>query len=164
MAHVSSQVIEICIFKIVHSEPVYLLLRRADNETLYPGIWQIMSGMVEVEEHSVSAALRELQEETCLRPQRIWVAPYVDLFYSAATDTVNMSPFFAVLVKESDEPKLSAEHQAYGWYGYDEAKSLLVWPGQKKGLKRVHKYIAGGMEGGKLAEIKNFSRYERSDP
>lgn len=163
MAHVLSRVIEICVFKIVHHDPLYLLLRRSDTETPYPGIWQIVSGMVEGEEHSVRAALRELHEETSLRPERLWVAPYVDVFYSAANDTVNLSPLFAAQVAESVEPKLSSEHQTYGWNGYDEAKSLLVWPGQKKGLKRVHKYIVGGLESGQLTEIKNFSLFERSD-
>jgi len=164
MANITSRVVEVCVFKKVHHKPRYLLVKRADDDTLYPGIWQLVTGMVERDEHAVRAALRELREETQLQPQRVWVVPYVDIFYSAATDSINLCPLFAVEVKETDEPKLSHEHQAYGWCTLAEAKKRLVWHGQKEGLQRADQYIVGGLEGGKLTEVKDFSSFERNAP
>lgn len=162
MADVSSQIVEVCIFKTVQNSPRYLLLQRAADEPLYPGIWQIVTGMLEDKEDAVSAALRELKEETDLTPQRLWVAPYVDLFYTASNDSVNLSPLFVVQVNETDEPTLSNEHQAYGWFELEKAGSLLIWPGQKQGLKIVHEYTVGGLQGGKLTEIKDFINHKRN--
>ena len=164
MASISSRIVEICVFKATHDEPTYLLLKRSASETLYPGIWQIVTGVVEGDEHAVSTALRELREETALRPKRLWIVPYVDVFYSAPTDTVITSPVFAVEVAESDEPKLSAEHQEFRWCLYREAKELAVWRGQKAALKRVQNYVEGGLKSGTFVEIKDFSRFERNAP
>ncbi|MGH2567487.1 MAG: NUDIX hydrolase [Bacteroidota bacterium] len=161
MANVSSKVIEVCVWKMFHNEARYLLLKRSERETLYPGIWQIVTGTVEGEEHAVRAALRELREETGLRPQHLWVVPHIGFSYSPISDTVILGPFFAAQVGDSDDPELSPEHQEYGWYEYERAKSMLVWPGQKKGLKIVHRYIVGGLETGKLTEVKNFSQFGR---
>ncbi len=161
MADVSSRVVEVCIFKLVRKEPRYLLLHRSENDSLYPGIWQIVTGMLEGNEHAVAAALREVREETGLKPQRFWVVPHIDQFYSAPNDTMNLSPLFALQVNGTDEPRLSMEHQASEWLPYEQAESRLVWPGQKLGLKLLHDYVVGGLLGGKLAELKDFAQYER---
>jgi dATP pyrophosphohydrolase len=161
MANVSSRIVEVCVFKLVNHQPRYLVLKRSDEETLYPGIWQIVTGMLEEKEHSVAAALREAREETSLRPLRLWVVPAVDTFYSAASDTVNLVPVFAAQVKESDEPKLSHEHKDFAWLTYEQALERLVWRGQKNAVMQTQTYIVGGMEGGKLAEITDFTKFER---
>jgi dATP pyrophosphohydrolase len=162
MADVSSRVIEVCIFRLARNEPRYLLVCRSANDPLYPGLWQIVTGMLEGNEHAVTAALREVHEETGLKPQRFWVVPFIDLFYSAPNNTVNLSPFFALQVNEADEPRLSAEHQAFEWLPYQQADSRLVWPGQKMGLKLLHEYVVGGLLGGKLAEVKDLTPFERN--
>jgi dATP pyrophosphohydrolase len=162
MAKIAANVVEVCIFKIERGEPRYLLLCRAEGDTLYPGIWQIVSGMVKDREHAVRAALRELQEETGLMPIRFWAAPYVDMFYLAANDTVHLSPLFAAQVGEQDQPKLSSEHQSYSWDDIETACGKLIWPGQRRGLKRVHRYIVGGLAAGDLREITDFAQYERN--
>ncbi|HEX9829783.1 MAG TPA: NUDIX domain-containing protein [Bacteroidota bacterium] len=161
MAHVSSRIVEVCVYKIVNNKPKYLLLKRAENDSLYPGIWQIVTGMAEGDENAVTTALRELSEETGFRPERLWVVPFVDVFYSAKSDTVNLTPVFAAEVKEGNEPKLSDEHQEYSWFSYEDAKKRLVWSGQKNALKNTEKNIIQETEGGRLAEIKDFTQFER---
>ena len=161
MSQVLSRVIEVCIFKMVGGSPLYLMLHRSANDPLYPGLWQIVTGMLEDNEHSVGGALRETREETGLTPARCWIAPYVDTFYSASSDTVHLSPFFAMQVRENDEPRLSSEHQAYEWLLREAAESRLVWPGQKRGLKLVHEYVVGGLPGGTLTEVTNLAQFER---
>ena len=161
MATISSRVIEVCVFRVRDAVPEYLILKRSANEAVYPGVWQIVTGMIEGDERALTAALRELREETGLRPEKMWVTPYVDTFYSIGSDTVNLTPVFAVQVKMSDEPQLSNEHQEFLWLTYEAALKRLVWRGQQNAIIHTHTYIVGGMEGGSLAEIQNFTHYER---
>jgi len=161
MATVTSRIVEACIFKLMQGEPRYLMLKRSAQEKLYPGIWQIVTGNQKDGEHAVHAALREVREETGLRPLRMWAVPYIVLSYNVGDDTVHVSPLFAIQVSESDEPKISSEHQDHGWYDSEKSKSLLVWPSQKQGLQLIHEYIVGGLEAGRLTEIEDFSYFER---
>ena len=161
MANVSSRIVEVCVFKIVPAKSLYLLLRRSQEERLYPGIWQIVTGKLKDRENTVQAALREVKEETGLHPFRLWIVPHIALSYSVDDDTVNLSPFFAMQVRESDEPTISSEHKEYNWYEREEAKSRLVWPSQKQGLQLVHEYVVGGLEAAKLTEITDLSYFER---
>lgn len=146
---IASNSIEVCVFSFVHDQPLYLLLRRAKEETLYPDLWQMISGSIEEGESASDAALRELREETGFTPTRFWVAPHVSMFYDAIGNVTNLSPLFAAQVAAGSAPKLSSEHQAYGWYSFDDAWRKLVWPGQKEGIRIVHEYIVKGTEAGR---------------
>ena len=154
MPQVRCGIIEICIFKFTKDEPQYLLLHRAKDEKVYPGIWQLLSGMIEEDESGVEAARRELEEETGLKPTRFWVVPYVNSFFDPGQDAVNLSPLFAAQVDDGEEPVLSTEHSEHGWFSYEEALKKLVWPGQRVGLKVTHDYIVCGDEAARLLQMK----------
>ena len=68
MAEVTSRIIEVCPFRIKGDRGEYLLIRRAPDDPLYPGLWQFVSGRVEEGEKAHEAALRELREEAGDRP------------------------------------------------------------------------------------------------
>lgn len=154
MASIACKIIEVCIFKLENDRPWYLLLRRAKNEKLYPGIWQFVSGSIENGEKAVDAALREFQEETGMKLKGFWVVPFVNSFYDPDWDTVNLSPLFAAHVGAGDNPRLSAEHDEFGWIPYEEARRKLVWPGQREGMRIVHEVIVGGEEAARLTKIR----------
>jgi 8-oxo-dGTP pyrophosphatase MutT (NUDIX family) len=97
--------------------------------------------------------LRELAEETGLRPKRLWAAPYIISFYDHHTDTVNINPLFAAQIERGDGIKLSPEHQTYEWMTCDQACQRLVWPDQRHGLEIIDRFIAGGQEAGRLMMI-----------
>ncbi|MBN1396732.1 MAG: NUDIX pyrophosphatase [Bacteroidetes bacterium] len=156
MASVLSRFVEICVFRISKDEPQYLLLQRSDRDDLYPGIWQIVTGSVEEKEHARKSALREVEEETGLKAARFWTVPFVDSFFDADNDAVHMVPVFAVEVNKDSDVKLSCEHKHCEWLFYEDAKKILTWPGQRKALKIVHKYLSGGNETAGLLEIKQF--------
>lgn len=158
MPAIECRIVEVCAFKLENGKPRYLLLKRAENEKLYPGIWQIVSGMMEKGEHAVKAALREFHEETGLTPKRFWVVPFVNSFYVAEDDTVHLSVFFAVEVAPDAEPLLSDEHQAFVWHPYEKTRDSIVWPGQWHGVEIVHDFIVSGAEASKLTEL-NVSQY-----
>jgi ADP-ribose pyrophosphatase YjhB (NUDIX family) len=148
-----SSMIEICVFRFTLSVPEYLILRRADDETLYPGLWQYVTGTLEGEERAVDGALRELREETMFEPVAFWRAPYVHSFYDEKRETIQSIPLFAAQVPSGQQPQLSAEHSAFRWLPYREASDLLVWPGQRQGLKIVQEYLVTGSEAAKYSRI-----------
>lgn len=144
MPGIACRIVEVCVFRFVRDRAEYLLLKRAANEELYPGLWQFISGTIHDEEKATDAALRELREETGFTPQRFWVVPHVSVFYDHAYDAVSLSPFFAAQVPADATPALSTEHERFEWLPYDEAQRRLVWPGQRRGLEIVKDYIVGG--------------------
>lgn len=154
MTGIVCRIVEICIFKFERDMPWYLLLRRSNDETIYPGIWQFVSGCIEGEEKPLDAALRELGEETGLHPRSLWVVPFVNTFYDHANDAVHLSPYFAAQVTPGSEPILSREHDSSGWFPFEEAKNLLVWPGQRMGLDVIHRDLVRGREASKFTRIR----------
>ena len=153
MSKIAATIVEVCVFKIEKRTPRYLLLQRAETEKLYPGIWQFVTGSIEKGEKAVDAALREVAEETGLKPKAFWVVPYVNSFYDPNWDSVNLSPAFAAEVVSSSKPALSDEHSMFQWCGYNEAMKKLVWPGQRECLKITHEYIVKNATAGKLTRI-----------
>jgi dATP pyrophosphohydrolase len=155
MAEVSSQLIEVCPFRISGDRGEYLLLHRSAKDPLYPVLWQFVTGRVEEGETSLQAALRELREETGAEHVRLWVVPAVNSFYDPDMDRVNIVPLFAAQLDPGFQVRLSPEHATYQWLSYDEAMRRLVWPGQRSCLETVRQYIVGGEDAGKLLEIKS---------
>jgi dATP pyrophosphohydrolase len=119
----------------------FLLLRRAGAETLYPGMWQMITGRIESGEGAVEAARREIYEETGLQPGAILVVPYVASFYFAQDDSIHHVPVFAASVPGDAEVLLSAEHDAFAWLEYEEAWKRLVFPGHREGLRILRDYV-----------------------
>ena len=153
MTSIVCRIVEVCVFKTRDGETHFLLLRRAADEKVYPGIWQFISGGIEESEKAFDAALRELGEETRLQPTAFWNVPFTNSFYDHRRDTMNVSPFFVAEVTAESEPTISAEHHEYAWFGFEEANRKLVWPGQREGLKMVRNYILSGEEAGKLTRL-----------
>jgi 8-oxo-dGTP pyrophosphatase MutT (NUDIX family) len=146
-------VFEVCLFKKNKEGVLYLLLLRSEDDPLYPSIWQVVTGTREGGEHTISAALREVREETGLQVENFWVVPHVNSFYVARTDRVLVSPFFACSVNAASEPRLSPEHRAYRWVGLKEACELIPWPTQRLGVEVVDRFIAHESEGGRLLRV-----------
>ncbi|TAK59852.1 MAG: NUDIX domain-containing protein [Bacteroidetes bacterium] len=153
MPYIASNIIEMVVFKLEQDKPLYLLLHRQKKEKLYPNIWQILSGSIEKGEKAVEAALRELEEETKLKPTAFWVAPYVTQFYDAAYDSMNLCPVFAAQVEAGSTPILSDEHDEFQWLPFEEAIKFPVWYGQKEAVRVVHAYIVRGSEAARLNRI-----------
>ena len=161
MNEIKHGVFEVCLFKQGEEEPLYLLLQRAETESLYPMMWQVITGTLNPGEHTVRAALREIREETGLAVDDFWVVPHVNSFYVARSDAVMASPFFAGSVASDAEPRLSVEHRAYRWARLEEALELIPWPGQRTGVEMVHRFIAREQEAGRLLRVPLLEYDER---
>ncbi len=154
---VECTIVETVVFKRSEREPVYLILRRSDSESLYPGMWQIVTGRIERGETATAASLRELQEETALRVQRFWTVPIVGSFYDPRNDSIQLCPLFAAETDPDAEPRLSEEHKEYVWAPLERARELLVWPGHHQAVDTVHQYITAGQEAARLTEINHVT-------
>ncbi len=154
MASLESNIVEVCLFRFTGSRIEYLLLKRAQDDLLYPGIWQWVTGTILDGERAMDAALREFYEETGLRGERLWIVPHVSIFYESVHDRVHLSPLFAVQVPFGVDPVLSQEHSEFRWLPYAEARRRLVWPGQREGLDMVNGFIVTGEDGTGLLEMR----------
>ncbi len=140
MPKINFNIVEVVVFR-QKTVPEFLVLRRADDETIYPGLWQIVSGGIEHGEKAFEAALREVKEETGMEPKVLYNTPLTNTFYFYTTDSVNLSPVFAAEVDNGTLVKLSNEHQEFRWLKTEDAISLLVWPGQKEAIRIVTDFI-----------------------
>ena len=144
---------EVCVFRVLNAETHFLVLQRAANEKLYPGLWQIVTGTMKKNESALQAAVRELKEETGLSPKRCWTIPYVDTYFDLAKDTIQLVPVFAAEFDSSSTLQLSSEHQRSEWLRFEDARKRLVWPGQRHSMDVVHEFIIGNGEAAQLVEI-----------
>ncbi len=134
-----SNMIEAHIFRETENGLEFLLLKRAEKE-IYPGLWQMVTGEVEADETAYQAALREIKEETGLTPERIWVVPNVNTFYSHELNVISLLPVFAARVKVNETVKICEEHSDSCWYNPEEAKNLLAWEGQRHSVELITRY------------------------
>ena len=137
---IKSNLIEAHIFREKKNGIEFLLLKRAEDQ-IYPGLWQMVSGKIDANEPAFKTALREIKEETGLIPEKFWVAPNVNSFYSPDGDYISMLPVFAAKVSENASVIISNEHSDYRWAEPEEAKKLLAWPGQRKSVDVITEYF-----------------------
>jgi dihydroneopterin triphosphate diphosphatase len=145
--------VEVCVFRVLNAETHFLVLQRAKEEKLYPGLWQIVTGTMKKNESGIKAAMRELKEETGLSPKHCWTIPYVDTYFDLVNDTIQLVPVFAVELDSSSKLHLSSEHQRFEWLRFNEARQRLVWPGQRHSIDIVNEFIIGNKETAQLVEI-----------
>jgi dATP pyrophosphohydrolase len=149
---IKTDLVELHVFRIINNEQQFLLLKRSENR-IYPGIWQMVSGHIEKKDTAVETAIRELKEETGLKPLRLWVAPNINSFYMPEDDSITLIPVFAAQVEDVDV-KISEEHTEYKWLNSEEAKKLLAWDGQRRSVDLIKEYFTNQMSFLKFTEIK----------
>jgi dihydroneopterin triphosphate diphosphatase len=118
----------------------FLLLKRSEMD-IYPGVWQMVTGAVQKNERANHTALREIHEETGLVPQKMWVVPFVNSFYSIKRDHICLVPVFAACISGNESVILSDEHSEYQWVDKNTAVKLLAWPGQRNSVEVIYNYF-----------------------
>ncbi len=134
-----SDMIEAHIFRETQNGLEFLLLKRSQNE-IYPGLWQMVNGKIEEDETAYQAAIREIKEETGLHPEKLWVVPNVNTFYSHESNVISLLPVFAAKVKGGEKVTICEEHSDSCWYNPEEAKNLLAWEGQRHSVDLINRY------------------------
>ena len=151
---VVSTLIEAHVFRQVENDIEFLLIKRSNDDDLFPGLWQMVTGSINENEKAFEAALREIKEETGMTPLKLWVAPNVNSFYNQTKDVVSLIPVFAAMVDKNSKVVISNEHSDYKWVKIDEAKKLLVWKGQRNSVDTIHQYFTKEISNLALNEIK----------
>lgn len=135
----------------------HLLLKRSPQVKVYPGIWQVITGIVESGENAVQTALRETHEETGVQPMRLWTLPYITRFFDAVSNSIHLSPVFGMLINPESNIILSDEHDKYEWLHLDPAIERLDLPSHREAAKIFDEYILYANDQS-LFEIKEFSK------
>ena len=132
----------------------FLQLRRAPGDYM-GGTWQIVRGGIDEGENAVSAALRELCEETALTPRELYRLGCVESFYTAVDDTLWHAVPFCAIVGRDDAIKLNAEHVDFRWVGRDRIEEETMWSSEWHVLAEVVRDILGE------SSAKSFLRIDR---
>ena len=101
----------------------------------------MVTGKIKENEAAFNTALREIEEETELVPEKFWVAPTVNSFYAPDKDYICLLPVFAAKVNSDSEIKISKEHTEHKWLSPEEAKKFLAWDGQRKSVDLIVDYV-----------------------
>jgi dATP pyrophosphohydrolase len=150
MPRVISDYLELYVFS--RGTKKFLMLKRAGNATLHPGIWQTITATSEENETTKETLHRELEEETGLKNARVFIVPRVNCYYMEPLDAISLSPVFLAEV-ESVDIKISEEHDDFRWVSFDEAVKLIHWEDQVESLKVIEGYINDKEKFKKLVEI-----------
>jgi dATP pyrophosphohydrolase len=130
-------IVVVYIVKLQGKKVEYLLLRRCGK--FLPGNWQMVAGKVNEEETATQGALRELYEETGLKPDRFYTADFVESFYLSKFDMMCHAPVFVAFIDQDQEITLSPEeHDEFKWVTFPEALSLLEFSGQRASLVHIN--------------------------
>jgi dATP pyrophosphohydrolase len=129
-------VVAVYVIKVRDNQAKCLLLCRCGK--FLNGNWQMVTGKVHEEETATAGALRELFEETGLRPDRFYSADIIDSFYLPEIDRICHSPVFVAFIDQEQDVTLSPyEHSDYNWLSIEEALSLLEFSGQRAALIHI---------------------------
>lgn len=128
------RLIDLYPYKLDGSKPNYLLFKRASGH-IYHGQWRMIGGKVKSDEEYWQAALRELFEETALKPKKFWTVPSINSFYESTTDSILHIPAFAAEIDSGDSIQLNQEHSEYSWFELDQALDKIFWPEQRRLLE-----------------------------
>ena len=150
MTRIVSNNIQAHVFRKRHGRHEFLLLQRADDEPIYPLMWQVVTGYQVEGETAQETAVREIREETGLYEGTLYAIPHITSFFHARTDSVCLVPVFAFEVSPEAIVTLSAEHRAYSWEGFEEALTRLPVPGHRDAMKILMEYI---LDAGSSPEI-----------
>lgn len=123
------------------------MLRRAPDQG---GFWQSVSGRVEPEDASLAAALlREIAEETGLRPQGLklidmrgatrFVGPVSQRWFVKHVIGVLLPPAI-----DATHVRLSDEHVEHRFTSFSEATQLVPFTGMRTEIERFRVHLTGG--------------------
>jgi len=153
LPEVNSIFIECYVIKRGKDGLKFLLLKRSDDDSLYPGIWQVVTGRIEAGEKAYETALREVGEETGLTPEKLYVLPHTTGLYLPDKDSVSLIPLFVCVTRGADV-KLSPEHSAFKWLDAGKASRKLFFKSQIENVNFIDKGFGKKSLSGTFVEIK----------
>lgn len=146
------RLVEVYVFRRRVRRVEFLALRRALGRWL-PGVWQPVTGTLRPRETAVRGALREVLEETGLRPTRLWRLETVTTWFDPRRDAVRIAILFVAEVGAREVVRLSREHTAHRFVTAPEAARRFLWDSQRDGLAAVRRQVLRGGARAQALEI-----------
>ena len=131
----SSVVSGVALSKIDGEEKI-LLMKRVKG-----GFWCHVAGSIEEEETGIDAIVREFKEETQIEVSNLFNAQFLEQFYEASVNVIQLIPVFVVMCPPEQEVVLNEEHTEYKWCSLEEALELAPFPNQHAVFKHVWSYF-----------------------
>ncbi|MEG8947452.1 NUDIX hydrolase [Rosettibacter firmus] len=150
---IKSSLVEVHIIRKIKDDIEFLLLKRS-KEVEYPDLWQMVTGSIEKGEEFFQTALRELNEETGLKPIKLWLVPNINSYYEEEKKELNLIHVFVALVNKNNQVKISNEHTEFMWVDKKTAKQLVAWDGQRKSMNLIYDFFINKKNEDKFLEIK----------
>ena len=132
----------------------FLQLLRSHATGEYPQSWQVVYGGVKPKEPTITAALRELKEETNLTPIRLFQVEFLETFYFQPHDYVLVMPVFAAEVKPDAKITLNNEHTDSRWIPESKLKKHFMWRTQLEALTYIREQLHTPRASQQFLEIK----------
>lgn len=120
----------------IDGEMKMLLMKRVKG-----GFWCHVAGSMEEGESGPEAIVREFLEETQITVSHLYNAQFLEQFYEANVNVIELIPVFVVLCSPNQEVELNHEHTEYKWCSLEEALELAPFPNQHAVFKHVWSYF-----------------------
>jgi len=106
------------------------------------GVWCLPKGIVEEGESELEAAKREVMEETGIKNLKL-ISKIGSINYQFwfKKNKINKTVHFYLFETDQIETKIGEEHDAYGWFTFNEALKSLSYHGEKEVLKKAYETI-----------------------
>ena len=128
---INAYAVSLFVLREIDTRVEVLLMKR---EQSLAGAWCQVAGSLEGDETAWQAALREMQEETGLRPHALYSADTYEQFYEPDREAIAIFPVFVAYVAPEARVVLNEEHSAFTWVSFDEARKLVSFGGQRRVL------------------------------
>jgi 8-oxo-dGTP diphosphatase len=131
----------IVVYRRTQEGPKFLILYHGHN------YWNFPKGKIESEERSLTAALREVKEETGLAGRDLRIIKnfkaYERFYFRKGGQMVFKIVIFYLAETSVADVKISREHQGYGWFVNSEAKRILgKYKDSQMVLKQAYDFLA----------------------
>lgn len=110
----------VAVVAVIVRENKVLAMRRAAHKDAGAGVWETLSGRLEIDEQPLDAIAREIEEECGLE---VAIEPRPIDAYTARRDR---SPMFVLIYRANwiaGEVRRSDEHDAHAWMDADEFRA-----------------------------------------
>lgn len=136
----------IIIFRKIREGVKFLLLYHGRN------YWNFPKGKLEAAERSWQTALREVREETGLKPSELKFMEnfktYERFYFRRGKENVFKIVILYLAETRQSQITVSNEHEGYGWFTFSEARRVLSkYPENVKILTTANDFLRKGVRG-----------------
>lgn len=127
------------------------------------GVWCLPKGIIEEGETELEAAEREVAEETGITDLKL-VDKVGTIHYQFwyKRRRIDKTVHFYLFETNQAETRIGEEHDAYGWFKFDEAVKALTYENERKILEKAYEMIK--KKGRSLLEFVGGEKERAQDP